>query len=208
MKDKFSQFAQRTRRWKFEDGSTELLLGGILLVAGIAMQMQTVVWMGVVFLPGLLLVTGLVEMLKRRYVYPRAGFVEYRETTRKGMWKPLMISTLVTAVWTATFTIMLNYNEDLALAWTTPILGFFIGMILASNALWMRLFRLVLVGLISIATGFLISPLVVPPEIMDDFFGLGTMGFYFLAMALVFCISGGCTFRLFLRRTPPPGENT
>jgi hypothetical protein len=207
MKDQFSQVAQRTRRWKFDAGTTELIIGGMLFSGGLALALpRTPTFALVIFLPGIFLIGTLEQYLERRYVYPRIGYVEYHENTGKGIWRLLLIMVASLVVLGGVLAFLFEYQPDNALAWITPLLAFYISAVLVPYAIQMKIRRLTLLGLISAALGLTFSPLVLGRGQTAGLFGLASLGFYLLAMGLVFLFSGACAFRMFLRRTPLPKE--
>ncbi len=207
MKDPFPSIMQRTRRWKFEAGTTELILGGIFFSGGLALALpRTPTFALVIFVPGICLIGALVQYLERRFVYPRIGYVEYRENTGRGLGRLLLLVLASLIVLGGILALLFRYQPETALAWVTPLLAFYIGAIMILYALQMKLRRLSLLGLISAALGLVLSPLVLGRGQTDGLFGLASLGFYLLAMGLIFLSSGGYTFRTFLRRTPLPKE--
>jgi len=207
MKDQFTPVMQRTRRWKFEAGTTELVLGGILFSGGLSLAVpRTHTFALVIFLPGIFLVGTLVQYLERRYVYPRIGYVEYRENTGKGLWRLLLMMVASLIVLGGILALLFEYQPDTAQAWVTPLLAFYIGVVMILYAQQMKLRRLTLLGLVSVALGLTLSPLVLGRGQTGGLFGLASLSFYLLAMGLVFLISGIFAFRAFLRRTPLPKE--
>jgi hypothetical protein len=202
MKDQFSDVARRTRRYKFASGTTELMLGGFLFWGGISFLAKSQAVTAIVFILGVILIARGVEALQRKYVYPRAGYVQFRETTRRGMWKPLLAGLAGMLVFTAAFWLILTLDPEHLLAWVTPLLGLLLGLVYLATALFFKFWRLAVVGLVSLGTGLLLSPLVVPLDRLEGYVGIGTMAFYFLVLGLALMISGGLAFRSFLRKNP------
>jgi hypothetical protein len=205
MKDQLSQVAGRVRRWKFEAGMTELALGGLLLSASLALLLPRTPTFGlVIFVPGTLLTGALVEYLQRCYVYPRIGYVEYRENTGRGLGRLLLMMSVSLLVLGGIMALLFRYAPETALAWVTPLLAFYTGAVMVPYALQMKLRRLILLSLISAAFGLILSPLGLGGRLMGGLFEFESLGWYLLAMGLVFLFSGACAFRTFLRHTRPP----
>ena len=209
MKDQFSPIMQRTRRWKFEAGTTELILGGVFFWAGIAILLplllhRSPMFVLNVFVLGLFFTGILVEYLQRRYINPRLGYVEYRENTRKGIWRLILLIVFSLMILGGIRILVLKYDPEAAPAWIAPMLAFIVAIVLIPYALQLR--RLVVLGLISAALGLVFSPLIFGRVRTSDLFALDNLGFYFLVMGLVFFFSGACTFRTFLRQNPPPAK--
>ena len=202
MKDQFSQVARRTRRYKFANGTTELMLGGLIFWGGVSFMAKSQVVTAILFIVGILLIATGVDALQRKYVYPRAGYVEFRETTRGGIWKPLLAGVAGMLVFFAASGLILAIDPEHLLAWITPLLGLFLGLVFLYCALTFKFWRLAVVSLVSFGLGLLFSPLVVPLETLEGYVGIGTMAFYFLVMGLALLVSGGLAFRAFLRQNP------
>lgn len=203
MKDQFSRISGRVRRWKFEAGVTELMLGGIFFSGGLALALpRTPTLALVIFVPGICLTGALVQFLERRYVYPRIGYVEYRENIGKGLGRLLLMMLASLIVLGGILALLFEYQLETALAWVPPLLAFYVGVVMLPYALQMKLRRLTLLGLISIALGLILSPLLLGAARTGGLFALGSLSFYLLAMGLVFLFSGAWTFRTFLRRNP------
>jgi hypothetical protein len=189
MRNQLSGAAGRARRWKFEAGMTELALGGLLLSAALALLLpHTPMFALVIFVPGTLLTGIIVDLLERRYVYPRIGYVEYRENTGRGLMRLLIMMAVSLLV--------------------TPLLGFYVGAVMVAYAQGMKLRRLLLLGLISVGFGLILSPLGLGRRLTDGLFEFRSLGWYLLAMGVTFLFSGECAFRTFLRRNPPAQEET
>lgn len=211
MKDQLSPIMQRTRRWKFEAGTTELILGGIFFWAGSALLLPLLLrrpptFMLIVFIAGLFFTGILVQYLERRYVYPRIGYVEYRENTGRGIWRLLLMMFASLIILGGILALLFKYQPETALAWVTPLLALYFGAVMVPYALQLKLRRLILLGLISAVIGLALSPIVLGRGRTDGLFGLASLGFYLLAMGPVFLFSGGCTFRAFLLRNPASPE--
>lgn len=208
MKDHLSRIPGRVRRWKFEAGTTELMLGGMLFSGGLALVLPpTPLFSLVIFIPGVFLAGALTDSLQRRYVYPRIGYVEYRENTGKGLARLLFMLFASLIVMGGVLMLLFETQPETALAWVTPLLAVYVGAVLVPYAVQMRLGRLTLLGAISAALGLLLSPLVLGHDRTGGMFGLASLGFYLLAMGLIFLFSGACAFRNFLRRNPPLAES-
>jgi hypothetical protein len=207
MTDQLSRAAGRARRWKFEAGTTELALGGLLLSAALALLLPRMpIFALTIFVPGTLLTGALVTFLERRYVTPRIGYLEYRENTRRGVgrWLLMLIASLL--VLGGIMALLYRFHPETTLAWVTPLLALYIGAVMILYAVQMRLRRLLLLGLISAAFGLILSPLGLGRRLTDGLFEFESLGWYLLAMGVTFLFSGECAFRAFLRRNPVTAE--
>lgn len=207
MKDRFSHVTRRTRRRKFADGTTELSLGGFMLWGGLAFNAPSPLLTGILVLVGMVVIALGVDALQRKYVYPRAGYVEFRETTWRGMWKSLLAALTIMLAFIAVFWWFMVHRPDYALAWVTSFLGVFLGLVFLYCALAFRFRRLAVIGLLSLALGLLFSPLVLPLDGLEGYLGVSAIAVYFILVGLALLISGALAFRVFLRdNNPLPAE--
>jgi hypothetical protein len=147
------------------------------------------------------------DFLKRRYVYPRSGYVNYQESSPRGVWKPLVLAALAGLLMVAFLYLALVYDASHAFAWITTLMAVFIGLVWLIGNIQYRIPRLAFLGLFSIAIGIVFSPLVLGGEFTrGEFIGGILLASYFLVMSVFLFISGGLAFRAFLRRTPLPKE--
>ena len=213
MKDQFSEIARRTRRWKFEDGITELTLGGILFLSAMYFLLQLIPALSPTLIFSILTLGFIVtlfvpNLLKKRYVYPRSGYVKYTETTPKGVWKPLLLGALAGILMAALLYLVLIYDHDHAFSWITTLVAVFIGLVWLIGNTYYRIPRLSFLGLFSMVVGVILSPLVLGSEFTrGEFIGGILLATYFLLMAVFLFISGGLAFRAFLRSNPLPKES-
>jgi hypothetical protein len=208
MKDRITHIMQQTRRWKFEDGTTELFLGGIFLLSALYFLLQLIPSLSPTVIP-ILLILGFIfivigtRWLERRYVYPRAGYVVYYETTLRGAWKPFSIGVFSAVLMAVLFYVALIYDHDHAFAWATSFMAIFIGMIWILNSLNIKLVRLIWIGSFSVLIGITFLPFFLGSRFVDnDLSGGLLMASYFLVMSIALIISGSLAFRSFLRRNP------
>jgi hypothetical protein len=213
MKDQFSMVTQRTHRWKFEAGTTEIALGVIFFSAGLALLMpRTPTFYLGLFLVGIVISGFLVDHLQRRYIYPRIGYVEYRIRPRRGIWR-LFLVLAASLVGIGGLVLLNHFVPDVLLppAWFAPGLAFLVGFALILYMILVKQRRLLLLGLISIAAGLFLSPFSLGKVFSGDTFGIVKLSCYFLLVGVCSFFSGGCALRAFLRRNPlsleePPDE--
>ena len=147
MRYQFSRIAKRTRQFVFEDGTTELLLGGMLFLGG---MIQTIAWFTkliliplTVFIAGSVILGALVAYLKWKYVYTRAGYLEYRETAPKRRWSTLLLCVLLAGLILSSFTgLPARLDPSHAMAWYAPMLAVFLGLGFASLSVGFKIVRL------------------------------------------------------------------
>jgi xanthosine utilization system XapX-like protein len=212
MNNQFTAIMRRTRRWKFEGGTTELMLGGIFLCGALYFLLQLIpsIPPALIFLVFLFLLIGTLivpAVLQRRLVYPRSGYVQYKETSPRGIWKPLLLAAGAGVLMAIFFTLVLVYDHSHAIAWVTAILGLFLGLIWIIGDFTFKIHRLTFLDIFSILLGLLVSPVVLGtgPTRGDELGGI-LLGAYFPVIGIAFFITGGLTLRKFLRDNPLPAE--
>jgi hypothetical protein len=207
MKDRITTIMRHTRRWKYENGTAELILGGLFLEAGIALPFG-IYCVSIALTSGMLIITTLGNWLQRRYIYPRSGFVEYSEDTYKGFWKSLLIVIVTIAFFGLVLRLLYTHDSLTALGWATPIVAVLAGILWLFAGLNDKLRRLVAIGVFSISLGVSLSPIVLGRQLTGGNFGVASLVIYLLIMSLTFFISGSVTLRQYLRQNPIPQEET
>jgi hypothetical protein len=189
----------RTRQRFYSDGLWELIAGGILLLGGLAIllppQGNT---SAIFFAAGVLVLYFLYLYLKNRLIYPRTGYVLYKEQGLRAR---------ITTIIKRAFLLLLLSIMFFILSDPNPMPGqaglfFFLGVFIGAGWLWqgirLGVSRLVLLGLIAVILGaiFSLGQNLAP---MSEKSTLEILGIYFLLVGVVFLVSGGTTFVRFLR---------
>ncbi len=209
MKDQIATVVSRTRRWKFEAGTTEIALGVIFSSAGAALLLpKSPTFYLSIFIIGIVLAGLLVEYLQHRYIFPRIGYIEYRIGPRKGIWRPFLVLAFSLVLVVGMF-LLNHFVQDTLLppAWFVPALAFLVGFALILYALLVKQKRFLLLGLISMSTGLLLALFGLGRVLIFDTLGILRLGFYFVTMGVCSLFSGFYALRAFLRSTPAPTES-
>ncbi|MCG2786691.1 MAG: hypothetical protein L6461_16495, partial [Anaerolineae bacterium] len=153
------------------------------------------------FTVGLVMLFRRVERSEQKVVYPRSGYVQFREEASQ-LWKSLLFLLLFIFSFMFFFYLVLTYDEQHLLAWITPILATLVGIAMFVRSALYRIGRMLVVGLLALLFGWILSPLILGDEVTRGFIGIGIMGFYLLILGLVFITSGALALRKYLLVTP------
>jgi hypothetical protein len=195
---------QRTRRYWYEDGISDLIMGGFLLLLGLLFAGESLtppgsplwaVWgMGLpMFLIGGGLVAGwAMQRLKSRVTYPRTGFVNYE---RKGLPRVATIVglVLVAAIVAAGIVAVSQNRVNLTTLFGIAFLAAF-GFVGYRSGLW----RYVLIGLWCAVLGLTLAAFALTLEQSSAIFYVGA--------GLGMIVSGVLTWRRYDRGAPLPQE--
>lgn len=191
---------QKAYRGSMLDGFTEIFVGILLIGMGIFFTMKVslvFIVLFAVFAPRLL------ERLKRKYTYPRMGFVKlYKDPPKKtwfGIFSYMML--VIVAMIVALFIIFSGISTDLWYRWTPTFMGAMLTgalVYLAGKSGDSRYYGIAFFGLV---VGFVLS--------IYRFESMWTgIIVYFFFMGLWFIGLGSARFIYFLRRHPLQEESS
>jgi hypothetical protein len=193
----------RTRRVWFADGLAELVVGFVFAVLGLYFAANTVLeaharpgWLTTLvtlLLPVLVVIAGLagrraIRAAKERMVYPRIGFVSYRQASHR-RWLPGLLAGLLGAATAA----LLQRAPGLE-AWIPAIEGFFVAVGLFVLARFAGLPRFLVPGLLIALIGVGTSLLALSSTMAAAVF--------FGAAGTTLLLSGALALRRFLAEAP------
>lgn len=116
------EMEQRAYREYMQDGLTEILLGILLVGMGVFFAVKVALVFIVLFI---LFAPRLLERLKRKYTYPRLGYVKLHEDppkkTARGIFSYMLLVVVVMVV--ALFIIFGDISADLWYRWTPTFMG-------------------------------------------------------------------------------------
>jgi hypothetical protein len=216
MRDQFSEILRRVQRYSYADGTTELMLG------------LAFCWMGWMFKPlplpefppgalilGAILSISLVVWLRRRYVYPRSGFIGLRKARAGDI--PATLAFGLLAALSLLLPIFLFWEAaDAGLNWWNLSIGLFLGCIFLWLGLRLGYPRFVVLACLSAGLGALLSPFFIKGQVY--YFSSPEIPYwvippfqiflpaYFLLMALGLVSTGGWAFLRYLHCNPAPAE--
>lgn len=200
MKNTIDSTIQRTKRYWYIDGLTEISFGFLCLLLGIYFYLQATlphdsllyqsltVSLVLIIVGGGALGSWAVRTLKTRLTYPRTGFVAYPSRPGFQRWLLGGIAFLVATL----FTLLLTRLPD-DLAWPALISGVVIGAVWLYMGVRLGLIRFHLLAAFSLLAGFLLAV-----SGLDE--SLSMAGYYSL-IALAMILSGGITLTVYLHST-------
>jgi hypothetical protein len=195
------QITKRPIQYWFEDGIGELVTGGLFLLIGIYLVLQTMLtqsfWQAVVSILSVFVIGGgvilgriLIAKLKERLVYPRTGYVSYPKRPSKGK----LAVTIGSVIAVAIAVIMLG-SSDSTFNWTTLVIGAICGALMLFQAFQTGLFRLYIEAVLAVLMGATIGSLA-PDSMVSS-------GLFFIIYGLVMTLAGACALRSYFQKALP-----
>jgi hypothetical protein len=197
------EIERRVHQSVFQDGLMEIIMGGFLLVVSALFAIS----MKLILLPSLLVIflgNPLFERLKKRYIYPRIGYVKLRpekEADPKGIALAAIVFVVI-LLGSGLFTLAMGKDRDWAF-WFKYFLPGSTGFMLAIGPFWLGETYGVRRGYV-FAVLFLLSGIVIP--VLGIASGYEAIGFECLLVGVISLISGVIMFTRFLRKYPIPAE--
>jgi hypothetical protein len=190
---------QKIYRDSQQDGLQEILIGiGMLYLAGFISGKLSIAFlpMLVIFLkPGL-------EALRRRFTYPRIGYVKLPQNESRPIWRGIFLVVLFLFVILAIFLTIVGEMRifESWLEWIPAFLGIiYVGMFLGLTSK-SKLARYYGYAIFSVISGFTFSIL------NFETYKLG-IEYYFLSMAFILVITGSAFLSWFLHKIPLSPED-
>ncbi len=202
MRRDINQTVQRSRRYWYDDGLTEIAIGVILLAVGVLFLTEafrlippgvSAIALPVIVIGGLWLAGLAVRAAKDRITYPRTGYVRYPRQTRRP--RRLVLAVLVAAA-TAAVVAMVALLAPASLAWLPTLDGVLVGAGFLYMACSVGLVRFYILAFLSVVAGLTTSL-----SGLGDSMGSGV---YFAATGAAVIVSGVVALTVYLRNTQPP----
>jgi len=197
------EIERRVYQSVFQDGLMEIFLGGFLLVVSALFAIS----MKLILLPSLLVIflgNPLLERLKKRYIYPRIGYVKLRpekEADPKGIAVAAIVFVVI-LLGSGIFSLTMGKDRGWAF-WFKYFLPGSTGFMLAIGPFWLGETYGVRRGYV-FAVLFLLSGIVIP--VLGIASGYEAIGFECLLVGVISLISGVVMFTRFLRKYPIAAE--
>ncbi len=201
MKSNMDQIQRRTVGYWFDDGLVDLFVGGVFLLLGAFFTGSglfqrgfiTALTVGIgqplIILVGFLVGKKVIPLLKEKYIYPRTGYVAYRERSKVSRRRRIVIALVSGAVTSAAILLVLP-NVGEALIWF--ISGIMIAAFIVFLGLRTGLIRYLILAGIAILIGAFVSIIgIVEPFQAALFYGL---------FGLTWAIQGGLSLAGYLGR--------
>jgi hypothetical protein len=195
--DLIGEYTGKPARYAHLDGMDDLGLGVMLLLFAVWLPLSheaTVFWRWLAISCAMIVVVPLVAWLgtryiRRRLVYPRSGYVEFRM-------RPWALALCVVAAVAIAAAVALFLFKARSVRPSYPlILGLACGLPMLIGALRKGVPRLAVLGALSMAIGLAL-------QFLEPTMLAGGV-WYCLAMGTACLLSGALTFFLFVRRMPP-----
>jgi hypothetical protein len=206
-RDSLQQLLLKTQRLQFEDGLTELLLGGFMLLGGFVLLVDTFIPIGglKIALPALLFISGVLP-LGSLHDRVKTNLPSRRIRTASGLppaspsfWAALGLAIAVLALLALAVIQLIIRIPAYGLAFTPLLMGLFLGIVWWILGIRLKIFRLVIVGALSLFLGGILSPIVLGVESIQGYMGFVLLAVYLALAGLVLLVSGGITLRSYLR---------
>lgn len=197
---------RRVQQSVFQDGLMEIMLGGFLLVtsASLAASAKLIPFISVLVV---FLGNPLLERLKKRYIYPRIGYVKLRpekEADPKGIAVAAILFVVILLGSTGIFPLAMGEDRGWAF-WFNYFLPASTGFMLAIGPFWLGETYGVKRGYVFAAL-FLLSGIAIP--VLGIASGYEAVGLECLLVGVISLISGATMFTRFLRKYPVPAEGS
>jgi MFS family permease len=197
------EIERRVHQSVFQDGLMEIMMGGFLLVVG-ALFAISMKWILLISLLVIFLGNPLLERAKKRYIYPRIGYVKLRpekEADPKGIAVAAIVFVVI-LLGSGLFSLAIGKDRGWAF-WFKYFLPGSTGFMLAIGPFWLGETYGVRRGYV-FAVLFLLSGIVIP--VLGIAQGYEAVGFECLLVGVISLISGVIMFTRFLRKYPLPTE--
>ena len=207
MKDPIKSSEQRTQRYWYIDGLTELGFGFVcLLLAGYfflqatlpdaspASQYLNLALMAFIFFSSYAFRYA-VRKVKERITSPRTGYVAYRRTPHHKRLALIAAALFSAGIFAAVLSFFILGGQD---QWMAAVSGLIIAAIWAILGYRLIILRFFALAGFSLAAGLLASLIHLDQE-------MGLVVYYGL-FSLAMLVSGGLTLQSYLRASPPPNE--
>jgi hypothetical protein len=200
------EIERRVEQSVFQDGLMEIFMGGFLLVMGVLLASGGKWVLLMISLLVIFLGNPLLERLKKRYIYPRIGYVKLRpekEADPKGIALAAIIFVVI-LLGSGLFALAIGRERGWAF-WFTYFFPASTGFMLAIGPFWLGETYGVKRGYVFAAL-FLLSGIAIP--VLGIASGYEAVGLECLLVGVVSLISGVIMFTRFLRKYPLPAEGS
>jgi len=200
------EIERRVEQSVFQDGLMEIMLGIFLLVVSASFATSAI---SIPFISMFTIFLGkpILERLKKRYIYPRIGYVKLRpekEADPKGIVVAGIVYVVILLGSMGVFHLTMGEERGWAF-WFNYFLPASTGFMLAIGPFWLGETYGVKRGYVFAAL-FLLSGIAIP--VLGIASGYEAVGLECLLVGMVSLISGVIMFTRFLRKYPLPAEGT
>lgn len=203
MEKDLASIKQKSFRYWFEDGLSDIVIGILFIIIGILNLIQGFLepgsalagWYGLVvpvaIIAGVLVSRRLIKTLKEHFTYPRTGYISYRKSSSLqnilSVIFGVSVALIVAVLWRA--------SPRTSLIWTPLILGFILAGFLFLIGLRSAMVRYQIIAIPVVIIGLLLSTLSIPEW--------ESTGIILSSMGLMLIFSGIIVLVRYLRSTQP-----
>lgn len=195
---------RRTYQYWYNDGLTELAAGVLILAIGLINLVQALlnsetlnqvalILQPLVLVGGYFALNGIVKPLKERYVYPRTGYVAYRQPEGKRRHLLRMVAVVLAMIIAMTAALLLRVVKE---AWLPAFVGLFLALLMTYLGFKLGLVRFFIIASFTVLLGLAAAYL----QLND----LYAKAFIYSGFGLALVVSGGLTLWHYFRSTQPP----
>ena len=198
-----NEIIRKTQGAQYANGLLELMLGVFMLISAMSIELiDNPLISGAVAVLGILVAARFFEKLRMQVSVPRTGYARFPEEVGQGRLWNILTAIGIFIVVMGMFIWLLYTQPDNALAWLALLVGMIIGLALLTQGLRLRLWRLVFHGILSLALGISLSPLVLGADFSPGFTGVGLMSVFFFLMGISLAVSGWIMLSRFIKSHP------
>ncbi len=188
----------RVQRAAYQDGLLEIFLGSFLLLLGVVFTISPILVAFSVFL--IFLINPLFERVKKRYIYPRIGYVKFgpEKEAAKGIVAAAAVFVVILLGSMGVFVLTMGKDRGWAF-WFDYFFPAFTGFMTAFGPFWLGQTYNLKRGYVFAAL-FMLSGIAIP--VLGIATGYNAVSLEWLLVGLVILVSGVIMFTRFLRTYP------
>jgi amino acid permease len=208
MREPINEYAQRTMRYWYVDGLSEIAVGVVVMLLAFVFLIGTILEPGpttdlfiafgqpVIVLAGAVAARRVVSKLKERVTYPRTGYVEYRRPRGHRRIRLIAMAMGIAAAFAIVFGILQNIIQP---RWIPGISGAVIALLLVYLAYENGIRRFYIMALYTLFLGLLVASV----RLADMY----ATPLFFGSFGLGWILCGSLTLRHYLDTTKPARGN-
>jgi hypothetical protein len=204
MTTSINNLTRRTYQYWYNDGLTELAAGTLILLIGLinlilallnssTLNQMALILQPLVLVGGYFALNGIIKPLKERYVYPRTGYVAYRQPEGKRLLLLRGVAVVLAMIIAMTAAFLLRIVKE---AWLPAFVGLFLALLMTYLGFKIGLVRFIILAGFTILLGLVTAWL----QLND----LYAKAFIYSGFGLALVVSGGLTLWHYFHSTQPP----
>jgi hypothetical protein len=204
MTTSIKNLTRRTYQNWYNDGLTELAAGTLILLIGLinlvlaqlnsnTFNQMALILQPLVLVGGYFAFNGIIKPLKERFVYPRTGYVAYRQAEGKRLLLLRGVAVLLAMIIAMTAAFLLRIVKE---AWLPAFVGLFLAVLMTCLGFKLGLVRFFILAGFTILLGLAAA--------WFQFNDLFAKAFIYSGFGLALIVSGSLTLWHYFRSTQPP----